>query len=714
MVMKNVSQLARENVVVSTSGTAWQNHQRTSMSILQWRNWKVFSKINLLIIPAIVPILLVTWFTYKVQRNASIETSQHIIQLITEKSGSAHEAYLEKHYDEFRRWTAGAKSYGTSIENGTLAETRKTFQQMKASTHDFTLLLLADKKGKALIAIGDTAEATTNLEGTTVPEASRLAPSGHLAFSLETSHVLQMIGADFSRTYIFSAPCYDSSGDPNGVFLAYMDWTAFQKQVFDTAHVLQENGFPDACAMMVDASESKSLIDSDKANGQDSWTASKSLQTFFNNIENENTTQPFKWDGQINYVSYASLSSGEKLNEKTGRSTADATSLRLAVFVPFSNVLAEPRAMMWENIVIAVIGSIVLFVAFRIVSNTICKPLTRTVKWLELIGDGDLTIRLEENGNDELANLARGCNAFAEKMRGIIVDIQTNSVSLESSATQLSSTAHQLKEGATRTTSQSVTAASAAEEMSVNMNQMASATRQMTDNINAVASSVEQLTTNIGEIAENATQASNVAGKASNLADASNTTISELGLAAHEIGKVIGVIQDIAEQTNLLALNATIEAARAGEAGKGFAVVATEVKELARQTADATEDIRQRIEAIQQSSGQAVHSIGEIGRVIEEINNLNRTIASAVEEQNATARNIASNISNTTQGAQRVATGVSETAIASDEITRNIAGVEQATKQTAEGAAHAETASVKMNDLAGALASLVTQFKVST
>ena len=123
---------------------------------------------------------------------------------------------------------------------------------------------------------------------------------------------------------------------------------------------------------------------------------------------------------------------------------------------------------------------------------------------------------------------------------------------------------------------------------------------------------------------------------------------------------------------------------------------------------------RQRIEAIQQSSGQAVHSIGEIGRVIEEINNLNRTIASAVEEQNATARNIASNISNTTQGAQRVATGVSETAIASDEITRNIAGVEQATKQTAEGAAHAETASVKMNDLAGALASLVTQFKVST
>ena len=204
-----------------------------------------------------------------------------------------------------------------------------------------------------------------------------------------------------------------------------------------------------------------------------------------------------------------------------------------------------------------------------------------------------------------------------------------------------------------------------------------------------------------------------MAGTAAGLAGDGNAKIGELGTAATEIGKVIEVIQDIAEQTSLLALNATIEAARAGDAGKGFAVVATEVKELAKQTAAATEDIRRRIEGIQTSTGQAVRSIGEITEVIKKVNEVSRTIASAVEEQSITTKEIAKNVAETSTAAQTVARGVAESASVTREIARNITDVDAAAKQTAQGATVAQTASGKVSDVTEQLHALVGQFKTS-
>ena len=186
-----------------------------------------------------------------------------------------------------------------------------------------------------------------------------------------------------------------------------------------------------------------------------------------------------------------------------------------------------------------------------------------------------------------------------------------------------------------------------------------------------------------------------------------------LGAAASEIGKVIEVIQDIAEQTNLLALNATIEAARAGEAGKGFAVVATEVKELARQTAAATEDIRQRIEGMQSSTDVVVQSIAEMGQVIMQVDDVSRTIAAAVEEQSVTTKEIARNVAQTSTAAEAVAKGVAESAGVTREIAHNIADVDQAAKQVASGATTAQNAGGRFTQVADTLSSLVGQFKVS-
>ncbi|MGD0519424.1 MAG: Cache 3/Cache 2 fusion domain-containing protein, partial [Thermoguttaceae bacterium] len=238
--------------------------------------------------------------------------------------------------------------------------------------------------------------------------------------------------------------------------------------------------------------------------------------------------------------------------------------------------------------------------------------------------------------HDETDEIAAWFNTFMGKLWKVVSQVAISTKTLAGSSTKLSATAAQLASGAEETTNQSATVASAAEEMATNMNNMAAATEQMTTNVKTVAGATEQMTASISEIAKNAEQASTVAGNAAQMAQSSNETIGQLGNAADEIGKVIQVIQDIAEQTNLLALNATIEAARAGDAGKGFAVVATEVKELAKQTAEATEDIRGRIEGIQSSTGEAIKSIGSISEVIQQVNEISRTIASAVEEQSVT------------------------------------------------------------------------------
>jgi methyl-accepting chemotaxis protein len=218
--------------------------------------------------------------------------------------------------------------------------------------------------------------------------------------------------------------------------------------------------------------------------------------------------------------------------------------------------------------------------------------------------------------------------------------------------------------------------ANAVDNMSSNMSQVASSTESVSTNMRDVATSVDQMTATVNEVALNAEKSSQVADRAAQLVRVSNEKVGELGESADEIGKVIVVIQEIAEQTNLLALNATIEAARAGDAGKGFAVVATEVKELARQTAAATDDIRTRIEAIQNSTGDAISAIREISDVIYNVNEVSSMIAAAVEEQSVMTKKIASNVSQTARAAKEVARGVTESARTSQAITTSMAAIE--------------------------------------
>ncbi len=365
--------------------------------------------------------------------------------------------------------------------------------------------------------------------------------------------------------------------------------------------------------------------------------------------------------------------------------------------------------------VVATVGAIAIafgIIMAIIIARGIVGPIRKSVAFAEVVAGGDMTQRVDINQADEIGDMAKALNGMAESLQNIMRDLADNAQTLAGSSTELSATATQLAGGAEETTNQSATVASAAEEMSTNMKDMAASSEEMSSNVKTVASAVEEMTASIGEVAKNAEQAASVADDAARLAATSNSNIGELGTAADEIGKVIVTIQDIAEQTNLLALNATIEAARAGDAGKGFAVVATEVKELAKQTAEATEDIRQRIEGIQGSTGETVKSIGEISEVIQKVNEVSRTIASAVEEQSISTKEISQSVAQTATAAETVSTGVNQSASATQEITQNIAGVDQAARQAAQGAAQTQTASGELSTMSEKLQSTVRQFKV--
>ena len=344
----------------------------------------------------------------------------------------------------------------------------------------------------------------------------------------------------------------------------------------------------------------------------------------------------------------------------------------------------------------------------------VVKPISKVVGGLKDIaeGEGDLTKTLKVSSEDEVGELAKWFNIFMEKLRTIIAEISGNADSMTSSSVDLSKLSSNLSEGADTTSAKSNTVATAAEEMSSNINSVAAATEEASTNMNLVATAAEEMTSTINEIAQNSEHARTITQDAVKQADDASQKIDELGRAAQEISKVTETITEISEQTNLLALNATIEAARAGEAGKGFAVVANEIKELARQTAEATQDIKNRIEGIQKSTSMSVKQVEGISKVINDVNEIVSTIATAVEEQSVTTKEIAGNVAQASNGMQEVSENIAQSSAVSSEIARDIADVNQSSNDMSNSSSQVDMSAQQLSKLAEQLKGLVGKFKI--
>jgi methyl-accepting chemotaxis protein len=324
-------------------------------------------------------------------------------------------------------------------------------------------------------------------------------------------------------------------------------------------------------------------------------------------------------------------------------------------------------------------------VVFALVRKLIVKPLGASLKLANRIAQNDLAMDdLPVGAEDEIGEVTTALNQMKNNLKGVIQSITGAVVQVASASQELSSTSQQISANSEETSAQAKVVSSAAQQVS--------------QNLQTVATGAEEMGSTIKEIAKNASEAAKVATGAVTVAENTTATVSKLGDSSTEIGQVIKVITAIAQQTNLLALNATIEAARAGEAGKGFAVVANEVKELAKETAKATEDISRKIEAIQTDTKAAVDAIAEISGVINQINGISNTIATAVEEQNATTNEMARNVSEAARG--------------SGEINSNISGVAEAAESTSRGASDTQKAAQQLVETSAELRRLVEQFSI--
>ncbi|MEW6078651.1 MAG: HAMP domain-containing methyl-accepting chemotaxis protein [Thermodesulfobacteriota bacterium] len=367
---------------------------------------------------------------------------------------------------------------------------------------------------------------------------------------------------------------------------------------------------------------------------------------------------------------------------------------------------------------------IVFFICFIILIPTnqylikqAMRPISKVVEGLREIakGEGDLTRRLNIKGAneaDELGELAHWFNVFIESMHSMIKNISGHASTLNNSSSDLSTLAGEMSRGAETVSLKANSVARAAEQMSSKVNSVATAMEEGSATLDSIASSAEEMTATISDIAQHSGKANQITERAVLETKKASQQIDELGKSAEEIGMVTEAITEISEQTNLLALNATIEAARAGEAGKGFAVVADEIKVLARQTADATEKIKEKIDGIQNSTMLTVEGIDNIIRVIEEINSIVSTIATAVEQQSVTTREIAANVGQASQGIQDTNNEIAYSSSAAISIADEIGNVDHSAGEISRTSAKVNSSAEELKTLSEKLNQMVGKFKV--
>lgn len=360
-----------------------------------------------------------------------------------------------------------------------------------------------------------------------------------------------------------------------------------------------------------------------------------------------------------------------------------------------------------------VVGMLCVFWSIRVASRVLSK-VSRINTLVEKFGDGNLTERaVVVHKSDELDDSMIRVNKLGESIAAIVSEIYAANSTLMKVSREFSDQFGNISSSAESVKLKSNTVAAAAEQASSSVNSISVSAEEMSVSVTGVANSMDQMSASINEVAKNCVDENRIASDADSQVRATHAVISHLGTKAMEIGRIVDMIADIADKTNLLALNAAIEAASAGDAGKGFAVVASEVKELAKQTANATEEIQSQIEGIQTDVSQSVEAVDIVSDLIEKVNRISQTIVAAVEEQSAASNEIARNVSEASNAAGVIARNVSETAAGITEVSSNIQSVNTETIGVADNIVASRRKVQELRSLSSDLQQVVSAFRIS-
>lgn len=396
-------------------------------------------------------------------------------------------------------------------------------------------------------------------------------------------------------------------------------------------------------------------------------------------------------------------------------SEASQATQRVCDSVQFDQKSKMEKQVNRSHYIIFSFGGLAIFLGGIIawwVSGSIKRSMRHAVDISMKVAAGDLTQNIEVKSKDEIGDLLSAMQRMVDNLRRMFRDILLSVDTLTSSSTELSKISHQMTSNAEQSSVKLDKVASDAEEMNTNINAISIATEGSSQNVNMVAASTEEMSSTIDEIAQNTEKGRTMSSKAVDKALSASEKMSCLSKAAQEVGKVTETITEISEQTNLLALNATIEAARAGEAGKGFAVVAHEIKELAKQTAEATSQIRQQIEGMQNSTIGTVEEIQQVVGVINDVNDLVGHIASAIEEQSSATKEISSNLANAASGIKEVTHNVTSISTVSTDISNDISEVTRSAREIVSASSQVQLSADQLAELSEQLKDMAANFKI--
>lgn len=544
-----------------------------------WASFGIRGKINTILGPALIPIVVIAFVTFNSHRDSSIQSSAKIEQLVVQTEAEAIHNFSSLQSSLFQDWTK-EDIFGLAIEFDETSQIKTQFADMLSRAPDFSVLLLINQQGAIIEAAssGKLINANQRLRvGSTIHEATEFRGKTSADVTSAESELLTSLGAENGRCYVYSFPCRNSTGELNGVFLAYLDISVWQQQVENAQKRLRDNGFPDANAVIVDRNSVEVVAHSDKSL---IGTPLKAEESFINRLKSNsdfNTAERFVADGTTQFVSCSPIIDPVVLaNSKAGVGTGHQ--LALALFVPEANVLAEVDRIFWFTTITIAVSILMLLGVFWFMSHNISSPLYK-----------------------------------------VIANLDMNSSSVMKASTKMSERSQQIASGANQQ-------ASSLEEISSSLEEMASMTRQNADN------AMEANTL--------ADEARKAAEKSNEAMDRMSKVISEIKKSSDQTARIVKTIDEIAFQTNLLALNAAVEAARAGEAGKSFAIVAEEVRSLAQRSAEAARNTSTLIQEAQSNADSGVEEATAVEEILKNIvgssqkaSHLIREVSAASDEQ---------------------------------------------------------------------------------